>query len=271
MIKADLSHSKYLLIAGVCLLVFSMLNKKKENEEAQPRDLQEIKSGGVLRVATEYNSNAFYVDGDTVSGFHYSLISAFAKEQGLEVEIIPIMSIEERIHGLERGEYDIIACNMPISNAYKDSLLFTIPILIDQQVLVQRNSENDSNYIDSQVKLAERTIHLVKGSDARMRINNIIEEIGDTIYIKEVDKYGTEQLISLVAHGDIDYAVCEKEIVEALKDSFPNIDAETEIGFAQFQGWAVNKNARLLLDSLNSWLTCYKKSKEFSILLKKHY
>ncbi len=274
MIKADLSQSKYLLIAGICLLVFTFINKKKEKEDIQPsRDLQEIMSDGVLKVATEYNSSAFYVDGDTLSGFHYSLINKFAKEQNLEVEITPIMSVEERIHGLELGNFDVIACNTPISSGYKDSILFTTPILLDQQVLVQRKkrNEDDSIYIDSQVKLAERTIHLVKGSDARLRLNNIIKEIGDTIYINEIEKYGTEQLIAMVAHGDIDYAVCEKETVEALRDSFPNIDAETEIGFAQFQGWAVNKNSLELLDSLNSWLNRYKKSKEFNALLKKHY
>ena len=36
--------------------------------------------------------------------------------------------------------------------------------------------------------------------------------IGDTIYVEEIEKYGPEQLIALVAHGDIDYAVCDESI-----------------------------------------------------------
>ena len=36
--------------------------------------------------------------------------------------------------------------------------------------------------------------------------------IRDSIYVEEIEKYGSEQLIALVAHGDIDYAVCDESI-----------------------------------------------------------
>ena len=183
------------------------------------------------------------------------------------------MSFDERLEGLNEGSFDIIAYNMPINMVLKDSILFTLPILLDKQVLVQRCKEtkDDSTYIDSQLKLAGQTIHIVKGSPIRLRLENMGNEIGDTIYISEVDKYGPEQLIAMVAHGDIDYAVCEKEIVDALLDSFPTIDAKTEIGFPQFHGWAVNKTSTELLDSLNFWLTNYKKSREFATLYRKYF
>ena len=35
------------------------------------------------------------------------------------------------------------------------------------------------------------------------------DEIGDTIYIKEIEKYGQEQLLAMVANNDIDYAICD--------------------------------------------------------------
>lgn len=69
----------------------------------------------------------------------------------------------------------------------------------------------------------------MKGSPSILRIRNLGNEIGDTIYIKEIDKYGSEQLISLVAHGDIDYAVCDESIARAVTDSIPQIDINTDI------------------------------------------
>ena len=63
----------------------------------------------------------------------------------------------------------------------------------------------------NQLDLAQKTLHVVKGSPSILRIQNLGNEIGDTIYIKEIEKYGSEQLISLVAHGDIDYAVCDRK------------------------------------------------------------
>ena len=51
---------------------------KQEKPAGHPRDYAAIAKEGIIRVATEYNSISFYVDSDTVSGFHYELIQAFA-------------------------------------------------------------------------------------------------------------------------------------------------------------------------------------------------
>ena len=227
----------------------------------------------ILRVATEYNSISFYVDGDTISGFHYELIQAFARDKRLKAEITPVMSFEERLKGLSEGRYDVIAYGILATSKLKDSLLLTSPIVLNKQVLVQRkeNGENDSLYIRNQLDLARRTLHVVKGSPSILRIQNLGNEIGDTIYIKEIEKYGPEQLISLVAHGDIDYAVCDESIAQAVADSLSQIDINTAISFTQFYSWAVSKQSPVLLDSLNTWLDKFQKKSEYQKIYKKYY
>ncbi len=149
------------------------------------------------------------------------------------------------------GRYDVIPYGILATSELKDSLLLTSPIVLNKQVLVQRkeNGENDSLYIRNQLDLARRTLHVVKGSPSILRIHNLGNEIGDTIYIKEIEKYGSEQLISMVAHGDIDYAVCD----ESTADSIPQIDINTAISFTQFYSWAVSKQSPDFTRSLNAW------------------
>lgn len=266
---------RYLVpVVIVLALLFSLRNcEKKEKPVGHPRDYAAIAKEGILRVATEYNSISFYVDGDTVSGFHYELIEAFARDKGLKVEVNPLMSFEERLKGLSEGQYDVIAYGILATSELKDSLLLTSPIVLNKQVLVQRkeNSENDSLYIRSQLDLARRTLHVVKGSPSILRIRNLGNEIGDTIYIQEIEKYGDEQLIALVAHGDIDYAVCDESIAEAAADSLPQIDINTAISFTQFYSWAVSKQSPVLLDSLNTWLDKFQKEKEYRKIYQKYY
>lgn len=266
---------RYLVpVVIVLALLFSLRNcEKKEKPVGHPRDYAAIAKEGTLRVATEYNSISFYVDGDTVSGFHYELIEAFARDKGLKVEVNPLMSFEERLKGLSEGQYDVIAYGILATSELKDSLLLTSPIVLNKQVLVQRkeNSENDSLYIRSQLDLARRTLHVVKGSPSILRIRNLGNEIGDTIYIQEIEKYGDEQLIALVAHGDIDYAVCDESIAEAAADSLPQIDINTAISFTQFYSWAVSKQSPALLDSLNTWLDKFQKEKEYRKIYQKYY
>lgn len=266
---------RYLVPVVIVLAILFSVRQcgSKQEKPSGPRDYAAIAKEGILRVATEYNSTSFYVDGDTISGFHYELIEAFARDKGLKAEIMPFMSFEERLKGLAEGRFDVIAFGILATSELKDSLLLTTPIVLNKQVLVQRKEteENDSLYIRSQLDLAQRTLHVVKGSPSILRIRNLGNEIGDTIYIKEIEKYGPEQLISLVAHGDIDYAVCDESIARAVADSLPQIDINTAISFTQFYSWAVSKQSPVLLDSLNTWLDKFQKEKEYQKLYKKYY
>ena len=267
-------YLKYILMGILAVTLSSIFFKKKtEAETSLPRDYAEIAASGILRAVTEYNSISFYADGDTVSGFHYELLHAFAHSKGLKPEITPEMSFSKRLEGVQKGTYDILANSTVVTTEYKDSLLFTRPIILNKQVLVQRKpeKENDSLYIHSQLELARKTLHLVKNSPAILRIHNLSNEIGDTIYIKEVEKYGQEQLLAMVAHGDIDYAVCDESIAKASINDFPQLDIETASSFSQFYSWGVSKHSPILLDSLNSWLNDYVKTPAFKLLRKKYY
>lgn len=268
---------KYLSIAVVAVIIASIWTTYQKEEpvpeEITYRDYDEIKRSGMLRTVTEYNSVSFFLNGDTITGFHYELIEAFAKAKGLQAEIIPEMSFEKRITELNNGIYDVVAYGIPTTSEWKDSILLTIPIIRSKQILVQRKPEYDSTtlYISSQLDLAHKTLYVEKGSPSIFRIHNLENEIADTIFINEVEKYGPEQLIAMVAHGDIDYAVADEVIAKASIDSFPQLDISTGISFNQFYSWGVNKESPALLDTLNSWLTEYMQQREYQELYRKYF
>lgn len=264
---------KYIVLGLIVALIVTFWPRKSKVQQGHPRDYAEIIESGIIRAATEYNSISFYVDGDTISGFHYELIKAFAHDKGLKAEITPVMSFDERLKKLDNGTYDVIAYGILATSELKDSLLLTSPIILNKQVLVQRKAigENDSLYIYSQLDLAGKTLHVVKSSPSILRIHNLSNEIGDTIYIKEVEKYGSEQLMALVAHGDIDYAVCDESIARASIDSLPQLDINTAISFTQFYSWGVSKQSPVLLDSLNAWLGRFQKGKEYEYIYQRYY
>lgn len=264
---------KYIVLGAVAALIATYLLPRHKSNPHVPRDYAAIAVSGILRASTEYNSISFYVEEDTLSGFHYALIEAFAHDHGLKVSIIPEMSFDKRLQGLAQGEYDVIAYNIPSTSELKDSLLLTTPLVLTRQVLVQRKarSDDDSLFIRSQIELAGKTLNVVKDSPAILRIRHLSNEIGDTIYVHEIEKYGPEQLISLVAHGDIDYAVCDENIAHAAVDSLPQLDITTAISFTQFYSWGVSKQSPVLLDSLNTWLARFCQSDEYRRIYKKYY
>ena len=115
------------------------------------------------------------------------------------------------------------------------------------------DSPGDSLFVRSQLDLAGKTLNVVKGSPSILRIRNLGNEIGDTIYINEIEKYGSEA------------------IARSAADSLPQIDINTAISFTQFYSWGVSKQSPVLLDSLNSWLERFKTKKEYKKIYRKYY
>ena len=133
------------------------------------------------------------------------------------------------------------------------------------------NANNGTKPIRNQLDLAGKTLYIPKDSPARLRLQNLGHEIGDTIYVVEDELYSGEQLAIMVAKGDIDYAVCDQQIAVLSQKQLPEIDIKTDISFTQLQSWAVRKDSPILLDSLNSWLEQIRKNGTFDKIYKKYY
>ncbi len=153
----------FIVVFSMCLLLFSLKKSSPEH-----RDYQQIQKEGVLRMITEYNQTGYYVSGDTIEGFQYELAQAISQLTGLEVEIHLEMSLAESFEALSGHHCDIIARNIPITTEFKDTYLFTDPILLNKQVLVQRTAANNNNLppIRNQLDLAQKTLYIPRNSPA---------------------------------------------------------------------------------------------------------
>lgn len=259
----------YLALLGIVILSMSIIRLYLQKESA-PRDLPEIEQEGVLRIVMDYNPQSYYAQGDSMIGFEYRLAQLIGKESGLEVELYPEINLQKSLDGLNNRRFDIIARLLPVTTQNKQLYNFTEPILLNKQVLVQRKAQFNENKdpIRNQLELAQKQLHIIKDAPTALRIKNLSHEIGDTIYTVEEDLYGYEQLIILVAKGEIDFAVCNEDIARKMSEIYPEIDIDTDISFTQFQSWAIRKESAVLLDSLNVWLQRICNSSEFERILK---
>ena len=262
----------YIILLLAVLATMTQLYTRSHTPHFTTRDYPAIAEEGILRVITEYDQLGYYVSGDTIQGFQYELSQAISHLSGLEVQIQLEMSLTKSYEALATGQCDLIARNLPITTQRRDTFLFTDPIVLNKQVLVQRKRpEGDSLLIRNQLDLARKTLYIPQDSPALFRIHNLAHEIGDTIFVIEEQRYSSEQLMIMVETGEIDYAVCDQQIAKALQTRLPHVDCETDISFTQLQSWAVRKSSPLLLDSLNSWLRQLKQSGLYETIYKQYY
>ncbi|MDR1601749.1 MAG: transporter substrate-binding domain-containing protein [Tannerella sp.] len=257
-----------LLLAVICIMAMLIYFKP-----VPVRDYPEIRREGVLRIVTEYGQAGYYVaDGSQIEGFQYALCREIARQADMEVLMYLEMNLEKSFYGLSTNQYDIIARNIPVTGELKEKYLFLEPVVLNRQVLVQRTAAaGGTEPLRNQLNLAHKTLHVPENSPALLRLNNLQKEIGDTIFVVEDPLYSSEQLCIMVAKGDIDFAVCDRQIAQLSKKQFAELDIDTDISFTQLQSWAVRKDAAVLADSLNRWLQNIRDSGAYDRIYRQHY
>lgn len=258
------------LIFALGLLV---MLRHKTTETVPPRDLKQIREEGTLKLVTEYNPIGYYVSDSSVMGFQYELIKAISQVSGIATETKLEMNLSKSFKMLDDETCDVIARNISITKQNRDHYIFTDPILLNKQVLVQRNKKNNEGIepIRNQLDLAGKTLYIPSHSPALLRLNNLQQEIGDSIHVVEDKLYSTEQLIMMVAKKEIDFAVCNWQIAKRLQNDFPSIDLKTDISFTQLESWAVRKTSPQLADSLNYWLNLIKDKGIYDRIYSRYY
>ncbi len=267
------------------LLLSGCFSEKKEvagedSIELSKRDLNAIKEEGVVRVVTNYNSTNYFVYKGTPMGYQLELLQEFSNYLGLKLDIIVNNDLSTNYENLKSGAIDIIASNLAATLEKNEGIKFTHPHSFSRQVLIQQRYKPDTEssgnreyntLIRNQLDLAGETIYVQKESAYAKRLRNLAQEIGDSINIVEIADYEVEQLIGLVASGEIKYTVCDENLARVNLNYYPNLDVETAISFPQKLSWAVRSTSPDLVNVINNWLISFKKTSRYSRIYQKYY
>ena len=254
--KTGNKYNRTILVSILLFVIFFVLRCGMVDP---PRDYQEIKEAGMLHVVMDYSPSGFFRSGDSIGGRQYEMVMLLSDYLNIPVEIHLETSLQESMEGLENGKYDIVARLIPVTSELRESVAFTENMALDKQVLVQRKaSDTTTVYVHNQLELPGKRIYVTYASPYIQRLQNLANEIGDTIQIIEMPDYESEHLLVLVAKGDIDYAVCDYQTAMRMLPDYPSLDISTSISFSQLHAWAVRKDSPQLLDSINAWIRIWR-------------
>ena len=217
-------------------------------------DLPQILQNDTLRVLTLNSSTSYFIYRDQPMGYHYDMITEFSRQYNLTTKIIVAKNYNSMLKLLKKGEADVIAYNMPVTNEMRDSILYCGVQQITHQVLVQRVQHMDFMITDV-ADLIGKKVTVVKGSRFHDRITNLNNELGGGIIIEEIsgDTTLVEDLVRMVSRGEIEYTVADDDLAKFNQTYFNNIDVHLPISFDQRSSWIVRKDSPILADSLNNW------------------
>jgi membrane-bound lytic murein transglycosylase F len=148
-------------------------------------------------------------------------------------------------------------------------------------VLIQRKQQFDEKtgkaispelFITDPIQLAKKKVYVWDKSSYFDRLVNLQDEIGDTIFIRPTQSYqGVEELIEMVADGQVDFTVAEKNTALINEQFYDNIDASISMSFKQNIGFGLSKKSPLLKRRLDVWLKKFMQREAFSYIKGKYY
>jgi membrane-bound lytic murein transglycosylase F len=271
-------------IIKAALLIFLFISSgiyidKSNDPGITVDDLDIIRQKGKIVVLTDFNSTNYFIYRGQPMGYQYELLQNLADYLDVKVEVVVSNDLEHSFKRLENGDVDLIAANLTVTKQRKKFMDFTLPHSQTRQVLVQRKPDNwvnmdkktlENSLIREQLDLAGKTVYVQKNSAHASRLRNLSNEIGEDINIVEVDKE-SEQLISMVANGEIDYTISDENVAHVNEYYYRNIDIETPVSFYQNMAWAVRKNSGKLLTEIDDWMSYFKNTDDYRFIYAKYF
>lgn len=222
-------------------------------------------SGDTINIAIDYSPMSLYRYGDTLGGFNYTMMKEMAAIYGDKIKFYPVASVSDALADLEDGKYDIVVSDLPVTAVQKEKYRFTEPVYLDKQVLISRDTT-----LRTALDLAGKNVWVVAGSPAQERMENLAREIGDTIIIHSDAEHNAEQLFMLTATGDVKAAVINEDIATKLAQEHPEVQITTPVSFNQFESWVVNKDRKVLADTLDARIRRFKNTPQYAALVRRY-
>jgi membrane-bound lytic murein transglycosylase F len=264
--KWKLNRTAFLSALLTLVILFSCTNNSQQTSLAlvtENSGLSDILERGKLVAVTDLGSTSYFIYRGEPMGYQFELLQSFANHLGVKLELHVENNPESSIHKLNAGHYDLVAKGLTVTSARREKVSFSDPMMQTRQVLVQRKPANwrqmrtwdevESHLIRNPVDLEGKTIYLQRNTAFYDRLINLQKEIGANINIIEVSDNDTEDLVAMVASGEIDYTVSDEHIAVVNSKYYPELDIQTPMSLTQNIGWAVRRGNNELLDAINEW------------------
>ena len=244
-------------------------------------DLDAIKKRGVLKAIVVSGPTSFFIYRGETMGFEYELLKRFTEDIGVKLEIVVANDFSVLSEWLNNGKGDIVAHGFTPTIKRKKRFTFSNYLYLTKQVLVQKKPDNwrklklheiDRHLKNDAIELINDTVSVRNYSSYKMRLENLMNEIGDIIHINEVDSnITTDELIGMVSTGEIKYTIADNTLAQMHAYHFKNLDVSTPVSLSQKASWVIRKNAPGLKSSLNNWINRTKKTSDYHVIYNRYY
>ncbi|MBU4201448.1 MAG: transporter substrate-binding domain-containing protein [Verrucomicrobia bacterium] len=241
----------------------------RPREDVYRDDWPGIQKRKTLRVLTRNNEVSYFMWRGEILGFEYDLAREFARQNGLQLEMVVASSLNELIAMLMDGRGDMIASFMaPTEDRARKGLAFSVPYYYSPEIVVART---DDRKLKTRADLAGRTV-VARQSSACWQTLEALKAGGLNVRLQPApETMETEDIIRMVAGGDYDLTVADNQTLDMERAWNDDIKAVFPLGDPQPYVWTVRAKDTRLLEAVNAFWKKEYRGKFYNITYQKYF
>ncbi len=232
-------------------------------------DLDGIKKRRVLRVLLRNNAASYFLYKGELQGFEYELSKAFAKANGLRLEVIVPDTHAELLEWLREGRADVAAGFLePDDDTARGGIAYSRPYHNAPRHLVVHA---DSDSIGTAADLDGRSVVVRRSSPYWKDLHELRASGVDVDIIAADEDAETEELIARVADREIDATVADGHLLDIELARGLAVKSGFQLSENREHSVAVRAGSKKLLAALNRFIKKQYKGLVYNILYKKYF
>lgn len=208
----------YFIVVVIALLATMIIGFNIRWSNTHSTQIDKILSKGELRISA-VSSPLIYIDEQNqLRGFDYELAQDFATYLGVKLKIIIRPTFEQIFADLENDDADIAVAGLLYNKDRLETLKAGPSYLnVTQQLVYRKGSPRPKSFNDLKGKLV-----VIAGSTHASTLQKLSKEYPNLKW-EESSEYSPNQLLEMVAEGEIDYTLEDSIAIALQQRSHPKI------------------------------------------------
>jgi membrane-bound lytic murein transglycosylase F len=203
-----------------------------------PPLLDQVLETGQLRVVTR-NSPVSYLEGpDGPSGPEFDLVSAFARDLGVELVITTVDSISEILPHMIDGNSHMAAAGLSITESRRDFLNFGHPYETVNMHVIYKLGTGKPRSVDD---IFGRSIEVMAGSSHADMLAQLQQQGYPWLEWEENADAEVTDLLADVAYGDLDLTISDSTEFDVQRNFHPDLRIALDLRIGDPLAWAFPK------------------------------
>lgn len=194
--------------------------------------LTQIRTAGVLRIATINSPTTYYLGANSPAGFEYDLAKDLADKLGVKLEVLVTRSPAEAMTLTQQGRAHFAASALVVTPDRRQRMRFSKPLLhVVPQLVYRTGQPQPQGFAD-----LHGTLRIARGSIDSKRLQELKKQY-PALQWEEVDDQETEELLYQVATNQLDYTVANSDIIAITQRYYPQLRVAFALSKSQDIAW----------------------------------